>query len=122
MTMGNRVKELRKNILNLSMEVFGERLGVQKSAINKWESGTNNIPESMCKAICREYNVNYFWLKEGEGEPLIGIPETTIDELALEFELDDFEKSMVIEFLKLKKDERCIIKNYMKSVLKKDLD
>lgn len=119
MTQGERLKELRKNVLGLTLESFGEKLGVKKNAVSRWENGINNIPESMLKAICREYNVNYFWLKDGEGEPLVGLPETTIDELALEFDLDDFEKSMIVEFLKLKKEERDIVKNYMRNVLKK---
>lgn len=120
MTLGERLKELRKNILGLTMESFGDTLGVAKNTISQWENGTNNISESMLKAICREYHVNYFWLTEGDGEPFIDLPETTIDELALEYELDEFEKSMIIEFLRLKKDEREIIKKYISNLIKKD--
>lgn len=120
MSIQERIKELRKNLLGLSMEKFGEKLGVQRSAVNRWEKGVNKIPESMLKAICREYHVNYFWLTEGDGEPFIDLPETTIDELALEYELDEFEKSMIIEFLRLKKDEREIIKKYISNLIKKD--
>lgn len=122
MTQGERLKELRKNVLGLTLENFGEKLGVAKNTISQWESGRNSISESMLKAICREYNVNYFWLKDGEGESLVGLPETTIDELALEFDLDDFEKAMIIEFLKLKKEERDVVKNYIRNVLKKEPD
>lgn len=120
MTQGERLKELRKNILGLTMEAFGDKLGVAKNTISQWENGKNNIPESMLKAVCREFNVNYFWLIEGDGEPFIALPETTIDELAVEYDLDDFEKSMIVEFLKLKKDEREIIKKYISNLIKKD--
>ena len=40
------------------------------------------------KAICREFNVNYEWLKNGEGEMFDALPETLVDELADEFNLD----------------------------------
>ena len=120
MTQGERLKELRKNILGLTMEAFGDKLGVAKNTISQWENGKNNIPESMLKAVCREFNVNYFWLIEGDGEPFIALPETTIDELAVEYDLDDFEKSMIVEFLKLKKDDREIIKKYISNLIKKD--
>lgn len=120
MTQGERLKELRKNILGLTMEAFGDKLGVAKNTISQWENGKNNIPESMLKAVCREFNVNYFWLIEGDGEPFIALPETTIDELAVEYDLDDFEKSMIVEFLKLKKDDREIIKKYISNLKKKD--
>lgn len=118
MTQGERLKELRKNILRLTMESFGEKLGVAKNTISQWENNKNNIPESMLKAICREYNVNYFWLTEGEGEPFIALPTNTIDELALEYELDDFDKSMIIEYLKLSTEERSIIKKYLYNIKK----
>lgn len=120
MTVGERIKELRKNILGLSMEAFGEKLGVKKAAISNIENSNRNLTEQMAKAICREYNVNYFWLIEGDGEPFIALPETTIDELAVEYDLDDFEKSMIVEFLKLKKDDREIIKKYISNLIKKD--
>ena len=118
MTQGERLKDLRKNILGLTLEVFGERLGVKKNAVSRWETGRNNIPESMLKAICREYDVNYFWLTEGKGEPIISLPETTIDELALEYKLDDFDKSLIIEYLKLSTEERSIIKKYLYNIKK----
>lgn len=118
MTVGERIKDLRQNLLSLSMEKFGEKLGVQRSAVNRWEKNVNNVPESMIKAICREYNVNYFWLTEGDGDPFVGLPETTLDELCLEYELDDIEKSIIFEFLKLSKDERKIIKKYIKNIKK----
>lgn len=120
MTVGERINDLRKNHLGLTLETFGEKLGVGKTAISKLEKGERNLTEQMAKAICREYNVNYFWLTEGDGEPFIALPETTIDELAVEYDLDDFEKSMIVEFLKLKRDEREIIKKYISNIIKKD--
>ena len=58
MTQGERVKEIRKT-LDLTMEKFGEKLGVGKTAISNIESGNRNLTEQMSKSICREYNVNY---------------------------------------------------------------
>ena len=118
MTIQERVKELRKDVLGLSMEAFGEKLGVQRSAVNRWEKGVNNIPESMIKAICREYNVNYFWLTEGDGDVFIDLPETALDELCLEYGLDEFERSIILEFIKLSDDERKVIKKYIDNIKK----
>lgn len=118
LTIQERVKELRKDVLGLSMEAFGEKLGVQRSAVNRWEKGVNNIPESMIKAICREYNVNYFWLTEGDGDVFIDLPETALDELCLEYGLDEFERSIILEFIKLSDDERKVIKKYIDNIKK----
>lgn len=118
LTVGERIKELRKNILGLSMEAFGEKLGVAKNTVSQWESGKNTISESMIKAICREYNVNYFWLTEGDGDVFIDLPETALDELCLEYGLDEFERSIILEFVKLSDDERNVIKKYIDNIKK----
>ena len=67
MTQTERVRQIRKS-LNLTMEKFGECLGVTKTAISLIESGKNNLTEANIKSICREFNVNYTWLANGEGE------------------------------------------------------
>lgn len=67
MTQGERVKEVRK-FKKMSMEQFGERLGVQKSAISKIEKGDRSLTEQMLKAICREFSINEEWLRTGDGE------------------------------------------------------
>ena len=60
MTQGERVKTIRKK-LELTLEKFGERLGVGKTAISKIEKGENNLTEQMLLSICREFRVNYYW-------------------------------------------------------------
>ena len=66
MTQGERVKEIRKS-LGLTLEKFGEKLGVGKTAISNIEKGNRNLTEQMTKSICREYGVDYIWLTTGEG-------------------------------------------------------
>lgn len=117
MEVGERIKELRKNLLGISMETFGKKIGVAKNTVSQWETGTNGISESMIRSICREYNVDYFWLTEGKGNPFMEFPTVLIDQLALEYDLDDHDKSIITEFVKLTKEERAIIVKYMKNVI-----
>ena len=70
MTQGERVNELRKT-LNLTLEKFGERLGVTKVAISNIEKGNRNLTEQMTKSICREFGVDYIWLTTGDGEMFV---------------------------------------------------
>lgn len=72
LTQGERVKELRKS-LNYTLDKFGGKLGVQKSAISKIEKGDNNLTDQMLKAICREFDINEEWLRTGEGEMYIEV-------------------------------------------------
>lgn len=65
--MNERIKELRKT-LGLTLEKFGERVGVKKSALSLVENGKNNVSEQLFFSICREFNVNDDWLRTGDGE------------------------------------------------------
>lgn len=67
MTQGERLKEIRKS-LGLTLEKFGSRIGVGKTAISKLEHDQCSITDQMRKSICREYNVSEEWLVNGTGE------------------------------------------------------
>lgn len=70
MTQGERIKELRKT-LSLTLEKFGQRIGVGKSTISDLENGRRSLSEHMTKSICREFSVDYIWLTTGEGEMFV---------------------------------------------------
>lgn len=118
MTQSERVKEIRKT-LDLTMEKFGEKLGVGKTAISNIESGNRNLTEQMSKAICREYNVNYDYLMYGEGEMFDDLPQTIVDELCAQYDLNDFDKALVEMYVSLPAGNRERIKEYMKQLVKK---
>lgn len=115
MSQGERVRELRK-FLNLTLEKFGKSLGVGKTAISKIENNERKLTEQMILSICREFRVDYFWLTEGKGEMFIETPESVVDEIAEDYDLDDIDKKMLEKYLSLSKEERSVIKNYFKNI------
>lgn len=99
--MNERIKELRK-ALGLTLDKFGERLGVGKTAISKIENGERGVTDQMFKSICREFNVNESWLRTGEGEMFM--QKTLDDEIAsfiqsIQLEKDDSFKKKFIKML-----------------------
>lgn len=70
MTQGERIKDVR-NSLGLTLEKFGEKLGVTKTAISRLEKGERSLTEQMTKSICREFSVDYMWFTTGEGEMFV---------------------------------------------------
>ena len=118
MTQGERVKEIRRS-LKLTLEKFGERLGVGKTAISKIEKGENNLSSQMMKAICNEYRVNYEYLESGIGEMFSDVPQTVVDELCVQYDLDDFDRIMLQEYLKLDESSRNVLKAYIRSIMKR---
>lgn len=80
MTENERIKTIRQS-LNLTLEKFGEQLGVTKVAVYNIEKAHRNVTEQMRKAICREFNVNYNWLVSGEGDMFNQTDETISDSI-----------------------------------------
>jgi transcriptional regulator with XRE-family HTH domain len=118
MTNGERVNEVRKS-LGLTLEKFGEKLGVTKTTISRIEKGVNNLTGQMAISICREYNVNYDYLMYGEGEMFDDLPQTIVDELCAQYDLNDFDKALVEMYVSLPAGSRERIKEYMKQLVKK---
>lgn len=113
--MNKRLKELRK-ALRLSQDLFGNKLGITGGAISKLEKGERNVTEQMVLSICRVYRVNYYWLKDGVGDMFIGTPQTVVEEIAEEYDLDDIDKKILEKYLELPKEKREVIKEYFKSI------
>ena len=113
MTQGERIKEIRKD-LNLTLEKFGEKLGVTKVAISNIEKGNRNLTDQMIKAICREYNVNYDYLMYGTGEKFSDLPETILEELCTQYDLDELDKQIIDIYISLPKQLRDSVKEHIK--------
>lgn len=60
--MGERIKQLRKS-LNMSQEELGSKIGVKKSAVNKYETGdVENIPRQSIEIMCKLFSVSPSYL------------------------------------------------------------
>lgn len=60
--MANRIKTMRLKC-NLTMEELGSRLGVGKSAVNKWEKGlVKNIKRSTIEQMAKIFDCSPIWL------------------------------------------------------------
>lgn len=116
--MNERIKELRK-ALGLTLEKFGEKLGVQKSAISKIERGENGVAEPMFKSICREYNVNENWLRTGEGEMFVPASTFNLDEFVKSKGASDLELEIVKAYFELDEDVRDTIIEHFKNKFSK---
>lgn len=77
MPIGERIKTVRL-AAGLTMEAFGEQVGVSKSFVSMVESGKANASDQTILFICREFNVNETWLRTGEGEMEIPVDENDL--------------------------------------------
>ena len=110
--MNERIKAARK-ALGLTMEQFGRRIGLSKSAISLIESGKNGTTDQTITSICREFGVNETWLRTGSGEMFDQSEESVLNRLAEEYHLDDRKKAVVSAFLKLSTADQEAILRYV---------
>ena len=116
--MNERIKELRKT-LGLTLEKFGERLGVSKVAISLIENGKNTVTDQMFKSICREFNVNENWLRTGEGEMFVPVSTFNLDEFVKSKGASDLELEIVKAYFELDEDVRDTIIEHFKNKFSK---
>lgn len=62
-----RLKRLRKNILGMSQEEFGNKIGLSKSNISNIEIGRVDFTDRNINSVCDTFNVNKEWLCSGIG-------------------------------------------------------
>lgn len=107
MSYGNRLYNLRKE-LGLTLEKFGEPLGVTKTTISRIEKEERAMTDQMLKSICRTYNVNEEWLKTGNGDMFIKLTRNqTITDFAADLikEEESFKARLIEALAKLSEQE-----------------
>lgn len=102
--MKDRIKAIRKHY-DLTQAEFGDRIGVKGNTITNYENDLRNPSDAIIVSICREFNVNEEWLRNGKGEMLN--PITKNDEISklfgevLKENNDDFKRRLISALAKL---------------------
>ena len=113
---GARLKELRK-ALGLTLEQFGKKIGLTKSALSLIENGRNEMTARTRLAICREYGVSEKWLESGEGEMFVADTQAyrqlrnEVDRV-LSDESEAFKAALVDVVLRLNSEQIEVLKEY----------
>lgn len=115
MTFGERIKKARK-VLDLTQQELASRIGIKPNSISLIESGNRNASEQVILSICREFGVNETWLRTGKGEMFIPTPKESVDELIRVHGLDDLDRQIILEFIKLSPDDREVVKKYVRNL------
>ena len=117
MTQNERVKEIRKT-LGLTLEKFGERIGVTRGSMSNIENGNRNLTEQMAKSICREFSVDYMWLTTGEGEMFIDTDDDFIERIDRIMAGEDEARKNLFKFmLELSDDDIAALDRLMEKAI-----
>lgn len=117
MTQNERVKKVRKS-LGLTLEKFGERIGVTRGSMSNIENGNRNLTEQMTKSICREFGVDYIWLTTGEGEMFVDTDDDFIERIDRIMAGEDEARKNLFKFmLELSDDDIHALEHLMQSAI-----
>ncbi len=118
--MNERLKKLRKT-LELTQQEFADRIGIKRNTLATYESGRNEPIDAVVSLICREFNVNEDWLRNGGSDDDMFVKLNEDEELAMYTQMlldsttDDIVANMVKKFIciyeKLDPDSKKILMN-----------
>ena len=118
--INTRIKEVRKS-LQLTMDQFGEKIGLSKSGISSIENGNRNVTPKHIKLVCAEFNVNEEWLRTGKGEMFnYSEDDSLIEKLTAEYKLDGFVKRLLKKYLELTEQQRNAVNSFLDKVYEEE--
>lgn len=115
--VNNRIKQVRKQN-KMTQVAFGEKIGVKGNTITSYETGTRTPSDAIIFSICREFNINEQWLKNGEG-PMNKNKDGSFTELLsdLDDSDDDFIKSLIKVYMELDDDSKKALHKIAKGMI-----
>ena len=116
MSIGERVRLLRKE-LGLNQAQFAEKIGLKQAAIGLYENNQRGVANRIILLICEKYSVREEWLRDGIEPMFVESDSTIVSQLSSEYGLDAFEKVLIEGFLKMKPEERAVIKTYVRNLI-----
>ncbi len=113
MTIGDRLKYVRVELLKISLETFSTRLGMKsRSSMSRYERSGFQFSDRIIKQICTEFLINEKWLREGEGE----IFQSCVDDLkdiCKKYNIDSNSEHLIRTFIGLEQNERESISKFL---------
>ncbi len=116
MSLGERIKQVRK-ALNLTQREFGEHIGMKQNSVAQVEMGRNTSEQTIL-TICRVFNVNEDWLRNGKGNEMFKRkPSNLLDELAKEFNIGEFGRTVIEKMLRLDEKQWQAVCEFMSETI-----
>lgn len=117
MTINERVRYLRKDVLHMNQTEFAFSIGMKQTSVSSFEKEGATVSEQSIKAISSVHNISEEWLRSGI-EPMRIEPETfNLDEFARARGASDLELKVVKAYFELDPDIRKMLMEHFKTEL-----
>lgn len=118
MTINERIRHLRKDVLKLNQTDFAKAIGMKQTGLSYIEKDKATVKEQVAKTICMAFNLNEEWLRNGV-EPMHVEPDTfSLDEFMKQRRATELEKQIVKTYFDLDPDTReMLVGHFRKGLL-----
>jgi len=115
MEIKERLKKIRKH-LHLTQQEFADKLGIKRNTVATYETGKSNPSDSAIALICKEFNINQEWLRNGTGDMFKATPSDALQQLAYSYQLSETDCVVVEKFINMRPESRKALFHYMKEI------
>mgnify|MGYP001025263619 CR=1 FL=1 len=115
MTINQRVRYFRKEILKMNQRAFAKCLGMKQTSISNLEN--ISVSEPAIRSICLAFNLNEDWLRYGIEPMYLEEPTFSLDDFVKQNHATDLELEIMKAYFELDPDLRKAVINHFKNRL-----
>lgn len=115
MTINERIRYFRKDVLNMNQRQFAASLGMAQTGVSGTERDGATVTDRFIKSVCLAFNLNEDWLRYGT-EPMYIQPDTfSLDNFIKEKGGTELEKEIVKTYFELDPEIRKAVMDHFKA-------
>ena len=117
MTINERIRHFRKNVLHINQRQFAADLGMAQTGVSGLEQDGATVTDRAIKSICMAYSVNEDWLRNGTEPMYIQKPSISLDDFVRQRGGTELEVDIMKAYFELEPDIRAMLVQHFKERL-----
>lgn len=117
MTVNERIKYLRKDVLKMNQTDFAEAIGMKQRGASYIEQSGAGVTDKTIKTICLVFNLNEDWLRNGTEPMYIQAPTFSLDDFVRQHGGTELELDIMKAYFELEPGIREMLVQHFKERL-----
>ena len=101
---------MAEDVLGMSREAFGEKLGVSGVVVQTMEDGRKAVRDPLLGMMCQIYGLSSEWILYGKGDMYLDDEVSILKTLGIRYGLNDNDVSLICRFIHTDEDGREAIR------------
>lgn len=117
MTINERLRHFRKEVLKMNQTDFASAIGMKQTGLSYIEKDGATIKEQVFKSICMAFNLNEDWLRNGTEPMYIQAPTFSLDDFVRQHGGTELELDIMKAYFELEPGIREMLVQHFKERL-----